>query len=106
MLLLDWISDKVKEEETRCCSGRQAMRIHGGGQAISAPNSQNGSTTTSKVIIYCFHLLYYTFLSFYTSSHVEERDRLVDSSTMIRELYAASHLCDCCFCITNIVISE
>jgi len=72
MLLLDWISDKVKEEETRCCSGRQAMRIHGGGQAISAPNSQNGSTTTSKVIIYCFHLLYYTFLSFYTSSHVEE----------------------------------
>jgi hypothetical protein len=59
-MLLDWISDRVKEEETGCCSGRRAMRIHGGGQATSAPNSQNGSTTTSKVIIYCFHLLYWT----------------------------------------------
>ena len=53
LMLLDWISDRVKEEEeTGCCSGRRAMRIHGGGQATSAPNSQNGSTTTSKVIIY------------------------------------------------------
>ncbi|KAL6854006.1 hypothetical protein ACP4OV_020035 [Aristida adscensionis] len=45
------ILEKVKAEETEvagCCSGRQAMRIRGGGQAISAPNNQNGSTITSK----------------------------------------------------------
>jgi hypothetical protein len=65
---LDWILDKVKEEEeTECCSGQRVMHIHGGGQATSAPNSQNGSTTTSKVIIYCF-ILCITF-------HVKESDQ-------------------------------
>ncbi|KAL6616816.1 hypothetical protein ACP70R_039086 [Stipagrostis hirtigluma subsp. patula] len=47
----DWILEKVKAEETEvagCCSVRRATRIHGGGQATSAPNNQNGSTIISK----------------------------------------------------------
>uniref|UniRef100_A0A0D9VAY9 NAB domain-containing protein n=1 Tax=Leersia perrieri TaxID=77586 RepID=A0A0D9VAY9_9ORYZ len=47
-----WILEKVKEEETEeagCCSGRLAMRIHGGGRATSAPSSPNGLMATSKM---------------------------------------------------------
>lgn len=57
-----WILEKVKEEETEeagCCSGRRAMRIHGGGRATSAPSSPNGLIATSKVTIQYIILFFF-----------------------------------------------
>ena len=52
-----WGTLELKEAgRTVCCSGRPAMPIHGGGRAISAPSSPNGSTTTSEVRISWEHI--------------------------------------------------
>jgi hypothetical protein len=66
-----WILEKVKEEETEeagCCSGRRAMRIHGGGRATSAPSSPNGLIAISKVtvqyIILIFFIIYLISVSY------------------------------------------
>ncbi|KAF0933671.1 hypothetical protein E2562_018901 [Oryza meyeriana var. granulata] len=43
------VKEEEETEEAGCCSGRRAMRIHGGGRATSAPSSPNGSIATSKI---------------------------------------------------------
>ena len=57
----------------KCCIEQQQVHIHGGGQAISEPNNQNGSSRTSKV---CFFL--------YTSPFFE----ILDYLTFLRNIWS------------------